>query len=215
MTSKPPPRPYLRATERRRQLLSAAARLAGREGIGGLSMVGVATEAGVSRQLVYEHFADLPDLLRALLIDRFGAIETAVTETLREMSGTPGNGALAAARLILATPAEERHLLRVLLAYAGLPGHELSGPATALRGRMIARWSARLRAGEDQQARALIWGLVNAAFGLGDLVDSGEITIDDAIGQLAILVRAAVPALAGQDSRARPDALRSERPGPA
>ena len=72
----------MRAADRRRQLLEAAGRVAGREGLGRLTMVGVATEAGVSRQLVYEHFADLPTLVWALVANRFGAAEATIASAL-------------------------------------------------------------------------------------------------------------------------------------
>ena len=68
-TGKKAPRKYLRAGERREQLLAAAADLVGKQGWGGLGMIPLAEAAGVSRQLVYEHFENL-DVLH-LEVTRF------------------------------------------------------------------------------------------------------------------------------------------------
>src|SRR5262249_26045322 len=62
------PRPYLAAPLRRGHLLDAAGRLVRRGGWPALSMQGVAAAAGVSRQLVYEHFATAADLYLATLV---------------------------------------------------------------------------------------------------------------------------------------------------
>jgi AcrR family transcriptional regulator len=175
----PKRRPYMRASERRRHLLDAAARIAGREGLGRLTMVGVATEAGVSRQLVYEHFADLGTLVWALVVDRFGAAETTIASAL-------------GARLLLSLPREHRHLVRSLVAYASLADHELSGPAARLRGRMIKRWTTALAIGESRGARARVWALLQSLFGLGDLLDARELSLDEALAEFGPLLRAAL-----------------------
>ncbi len=182
----------MRAADRRRQLLDAASRIAGREGLGRLTMVGVAAEAGVSRQLVYEHFADLPTLVWALVADRFGAAEATIASALQEPWEDRTEVALLAARVLLSLPSEQRHLVRSLVGHAGLPGHELSGPATRLRARMIKRWTTALGTGQDRAARARVWALLQAIFGLGDLVDAGELSLDEALLQFATLLRAAL-----------------------
>ena len=156
-------------------------------------MVGVATEAGVSRQLVYEHFADLPTLVWALVADRFGAAEATITTALAAPREDRTEVALLAARVLLSLPSEQRHLVRSLVGHANLAGHELSVPATRLRARMIKRWTTALGTGESRAARARVWALLQAIFGLGDLVDAGELSRDEALGQFATLLRAALP----------------------
>lgn len=191
------PRPYLRAADRRRQLLDAAARVAGRDGIGGLTIVGVAGEAGVSRQLVYEHFGDVAGLVGALLADRFGDLRAEMAEAMQAGAARPGEVALMGARHLLGRPAPDRHLIRALMAYAAVPGHELSNLATAQRELIIDRWAGRLRPGQPGPSRAQIWAIINAMLGLGDLVDSGAITIDEAVAELAVLFAAVTPPAAG------------------
>lgn len=156
-------------------------------------MVAVAKEAGVSRQLVYEHFRDVPGLAAAVVFDRFRTLDAAIAESLRDV-GTDGlTNAVRAAAGMLALPAADRHIIRGLLAFASVPEHELAELATGLRARMIDRWSTALRATDSPRSRALIWALLHAAFGLGDQVDAGVITIEQAVGYFSLLLEAAFP----------------------
>ena len=63
-------RSYLPAGVRRSLIVEAASRLISRDGLNGLTMVAVAKEAGVSRQLVYDHFPDLPTLFEAAFAEQ-------------------------------------------------------------------------------------------------------------------------------------------------
>jgi AcrR family transcriptional regulator len=191
----PARRPYLNIDERRRQLLDATGRLAGRSGVDGLTMVAVAKEAGVSRQLVYEHFHDLPGLVSALVFDRVSKLDAMIAEALRHAPAAGAANALRAAAGMLALPASDRHIIRTLLALASVPEHELADLATGLRARMIDRWSSALRTTDSPRSRALIWALIHAAFGLGDQVDAGEVTIEQAVEHFSLLLKTAfVPA---------------------
>jgi AcrR family transcriptional regulator len=192
-SSSPARRPYLRVDQRRRQLLDAAARIAGREGLDRLTMLGAAKEAGVSRQLVYEHFPDLPTLVRALVYDRFSQLDENIRGVLEGGKRDGQSAAVTGARLLLSLPTEERHIIRALLGHAGQPQHELSELAAALRVRMINRWSIALGTGRDRRSRSLIWALLHAVFGLGDSIDMGETSLDRALDQFAVLLAAAFP----------------------
>lgn len=79
MSSIPPdtvvgPRPgqRLRRTARREQIVAAATRAFARSGFAATSLDDVAAEAGVSRVILYRHFASKADLYRAVL-DHAGA----------------------------------------------------------------------------------------------------------------------------------------------
>jgi len=67
----------------RERLLEAATRCIARDGIDGLSMAGVATEAGVSRPTVYRYFADRRALLEATLFYAGRSLADAIGERLR------------------------------------------------------------------------------------------------------------------------------------
>jgi AcrR family transcriptional regulator len=59
--------PRLPPSERREQLLDAALEVIAEHGYGGVSMEAVARQAGVTKPVVYDLFANLGELLRALL----------------------------------------------------------------------------------------------------------------------------------------------------
>jgi AcrR family transcriptional regulator len=55
------------AIQRREQLLDVTAQIVSKHGFGAVSIQSVARAAGISRPIVYEHFGDLPGLLKALV----------------------------------------------------------------------------------------------------------------------------------------------------
>lgn len=204
----PPTRPYLRAEDRRRQLLEVAATIAGSEGVERLTIVGLARAAGVSRQLVYDHFSDLSGLVLALLVDRFTAIDQAIEEAIQrpaEQGATPDplRPALETARRFFALPREDRHMLRSVLAATDAPAHELNGLALQLRERSIERWDAVLGGADRVRSRARMWALVSAANGLGDMVSTGELTAEEAQEEIEHLLRSAFDLPAPEPSRRR------------
>ena len=71
----------LKRPERRRTLIAAAARAFARGGFAATSLEDVAAEAGISRVLIYRHFASKTDLYKAVLAD--------VSEQLRVATGHP------------------------------------------------------------------------------------------------------------------------------
>lgn len=72
-------------TERRSQILEVTGDLIEREGLGAVTMEGVALHAGVSKPVVYSHFANRSELLLALLgqlWDRFDELLSARTKAV-------------------------------------------------------------------------------------------------------------------------------------
>lgn len=160
------PRPYLKADDRRAQILDAAAVIAGRDGLAALTMAGVASEAGVSRQWVHEHFGDLAGLYRALLFDRFAALDARI-----DAEGPPTSGAgfarFVARGVIDAAPADRR-ILRA--AVDGGLRDELAPVEEEVRTRIFGRWLPLVRPGcrDDAEARAVVQAAVGAVFSLAD-----------------------------------------------
>jgi AcrR family transcriptional regulator len=70
--------PRLRRTDRREQLLAAATRAFARNGFADTSLEEVATEASISKVLLYRHFASKADLYRAVLDRACARLVTAV-----------------------------------------------------------------------------------------------------------------------------------------
>jgi AcrR family transcriptional regulator len=73
--------PRMSASDRREQLLDVTTRLIGARGFHGLSVEAVGSAAGVTRATVYQHFADLQDLLNAV-------VERETERALAEVSET-------------------------------------------------------------------------------------------------------------------------------
>jgi AcrR family transcriptional regulator len=184
------PRPYLRAGERRVQLLDAAAAVVGRNGFGALTVAAVAAEAGVSRQWVYEHFTDLDDLYRALVLDRFAALDARI-DAARD-GFEPLELALFSAGEVFALAPAERRILWALVDGSGWSGPELAGIQADLRERIMGRWTGVLRTvgyGEGD-ARAIIWAVVHAVFGLADEIERESLEVERALALVRTLVLA-------------------------
>jgi AcrR family transcriptional regulator len=201
------PRPYLRASARRSQLLDAATAIIGRRGLGGVTVAAVALEAGVSRQWVYEHFSDLDDLYRALILDRFSALDTNIDAAKRRSTGT--ELAAFAAREVFALAPADRRILRALVIGTGWNRPELAEIETELRERIIGRWTGYLRkAGHGEpNARAIVWAVVNAVFALADQIERESLEVDQAASILALLLASLAPARSGDHRPRRPVGL--------
>ncbi len=171
------PRSYLPAPRRRDHLLDAAGGLVRRGGWSALSMQGLAAAAGVSRQLVYEHFATADDLYLATLTHLF---ERAYTATLAiASSGADVEDTIRRSfAFFLDLPAEERHALRAL-AIESEPGRPSMARARArLRSRIAAVWVPFVRQQTgvaEAEATALAWMLNTAAWGLSDTIGDGTL----------------------------------------
>lgn len=172
-------RKYLRPPERRRQLLDAAASVVRRDGLGALTMVAVAAEAGVSRRLVYNHFPDLATLARTFVADR---LMTFMADTESEFNSEARSRSAVARSIFVrlsAVPAEDRLLLRTLLVGAGPV--ELNGIQELIEERMQERWRRMPTDALDDpllDARVLIVGQI--ALTVANLVDRGRLTAEQA-----------------------------------
>ena len=76
------PHPRLTRVQRRRQLLDAAQRVFGTVGYHAAAMDDIASEAGISKPVLYQHFPGKLDLYLALLDLGAEALESVVREAL-------------------------------------------------------------------------------------------------------------------------------------
>jgi AcrR family transcriptional regulator len=172
-------RPYLRPAERRRQLLDAAAAVVKRDGLGALSMVAVTAEAGVSRRLVYNHFPDLPTLVRAYVADRLSSF----VEESEPPSVSLANDPLKIARENLArirkVAPEDRMLLRALL--SGTAPKDLEAVRPLLEEATVQRWQ-RLHPDRtvDDVGRVRILLIATVGLALSDFLDREMLSADEA-----------------------------------
>lgn len=170
-------RPYLREADRRRHLLDATLRLVARRDIEAVTMSAVAREAGVSRRLVYDHFADLSSLHEAFLDDRVRQYGALVDATI-DASSPPAARAVAMLGRALTLPREELRIARMLV--AGTGSADLDRARARFRRHVVARWFARRRPGDEETAAALVWAMAAAILTVADQVDRGELTVPSA-----------------------------------
>jgi AcrR family transcriptional regulator len=148
-------------------------------------MVALATEAGVSRRLVYDHFPDLASLYSAFFDDRAERYLAAIAAAVEAADDTASVFPAAFTHL-LAMPADDQRALRVLVADPGLP--DLDPVRERFRRHVEQQWLGRLPDGEH--ARAVLWTMVTGLFGLAELVSRDEIDRDAAMTIATNLVTA-------------------------
>jgi AcrR family transcriptional regulator len=184
-------RPYLPAMDRRAALLDVAAEIVGRSGWSALTMQGLALAAGVSRQLVYEHFEDGPQLFLAAMRHLFERSYRATAEVLQNPKGDLPATIRAAYQIFLEMPAAQRRALRALSGDIGTNRSEMRKARTLMRHEILALWMpyAKRRTGlAASRLRPVVWMLTTAAWGLADLVDDGLVSAAQAKDVLAYVV---------------------------
>jgi AcrR family transcriptional regulator len=172
------PRPYLLAPARREHLLDAAGQLVRAGGWGALSMQRLAAAAGVSRQLVYEHFSGIDELSVATLIHLFERAYEATAAIVRTEQH-PEAVLAAAYGLFLDLPVEERHALRALANEGGRGQRGLTRATQRLRARITDLWLPYVRRFTglaDPEASALAWMVITASWGLADTIAEGTVS---------------------------------------
>ncbi len=180
-----PTRPYLREADRRRQLLDATLRLVTRTGIESVTMSAVAREAGVSRRLVYDHFADQATLYDAFLEDRVQHY-TSVFDTTIAASPDPVERAIAMFSRALSLPREELRIARMLV--TGTGGTTLDRARARFRRHVLGRWFADDRPAPSDAVTATVWAMAAAVLTVADLEVRGEISHDAAVRVVTALV---------------------------
>jgi AcrR family transcriptional regulator len=105
------------ALQRREQLLDVTAEMVAERGFGAASIQSVARAAGISRPIVYEHFGDLPGLLKALVAREMEqALEQVSRSALAELpEGDPAERLLESLRTYLVAVVEHPHTWRLVL----------------------------------------------------------------------------------------------------
>ena len=199
------PRPYLAAAERRQQLLAVAARLVRQGGWSALSMQGLAIAAGVSRQLVYEHFESADDLYLATLGHLFERVHAATDAVVR--AGDDLETTLARAfDLFVDMPPEERNALRALATESDPSHRRMARAKTRLRSRITGLWVPyveRQTGLRDGEAQAVAWMLVNAAGGLADGIADGSIARPRGVALWVRVARDAIASLRDENDPPR------------
>jgi AcrR family transcriptional regulator len=141
-------------------------------------MQGLAAAAGVSRQLVYEHFPTADDLHLAALTHLFERAYTA-TAAIATSGGSVEETIRRSFALFLDLRPEERHALRALAAETGAGRGTASRARARLRNRIASVWVPYVRHQTglpESDATALAWMLTTASWGLADTIADGTVT---------------------------------------
>lgn len=180
-------RGYLPAGVRRSLIVDAASRLISRDGLHGLTMVAVAKEAGVSRQLVYDHFPDLPTLFGAAFAEQARQYALGLDDVLALGASDAPTMARQLFEHVLALGPDTRRVVRALI--GGAVPVELAGVREQFRATIGQRWSQWFRTLglDDQSSNALVWVMTAAYLSLAELVDESEIGADRAASIMAML----------------------------
>lgn len=191
-------RPYLRADARREMILEAAERVIARDGLAALSMIGVAQEARVSRQLIYRHFTSRSELLVGLVEHHFSLIDGNFAETADEHED-PRELLRARFARAMQIPLRDQLLTRSVFSGADQLEPDLAPAVALVRDRLIRRWTSLGLAAypDDALGRARVWALFHAVFGLWDLIAIDELTSEQGYAILMSMVDAL------RDSQAR------------
>ena len=197
-TARQTPRPYLSAEVRRTRLLDVAGGLVRRGGWTALSMQGLAVAAGVSRQLVYEHFGSVDELYLAALthlFERAYAGAAAIGRSGRDLRET----IRAALGQVLDLPREERQALRSLAGGVDDARPGLARARARLRDRIASIWVPVVQqqtGAEEAEAAALAWMFITASWALSDAVVEGTLPRQRALDVYVRFVEASLAAWA-------------------
>jgi AcrR family transcriptional regulator len=192
------PRSYLTAPERRGQLLAAGAELVGKRGWEALGMVPLAEAAGVSRQLVYEHFENLHSLRLEVTRHLFEEMFQAGAKALERFPDDLAAAARSAVRLQLELPLGARLALAEMGAGSAGSSGALRRLRACARQQITETWAAAIRRHakvELHEARALAWMMTVASWSLFDLVADGTFTPDQAADFYVVTTLGAIAAL--------------------
>ena len=182
----PSKRQYLSAQSRRESILRVADEVLAKEGVAHLSIVEVAHRAGISRQLVYQHFSDL----NALLVD---VIKMRLAELQLSLDSPDGGRRLEVRELVeiqlrrlVKMSARDRQLMRNIFGDITALPKDLWPTISEIRRAVVFRWTKLIdpQAEPNSLSFAKIGLIMHAIMGAWDMVLDGSLTEDEAVGLL-------------------------------
>jgi AcrR family transcriptional regulator len=175
-------RQYLSAESRRESILRVADDVLCKEGVAHLSIVEVAHRAGISRQLVYQHFADLNTLLVEVIRMRLKELQLSLDSDdgtrrleIREVVERQ-------LHRVLNLPARDRQLMRNIFGDITALPKDLWPTIAEIRRAVVERWTQLI----DPQSEPTTLGyakmglIIHAVLGAWDLILDGTLDEDEA-----------------------------------
>ncbi|BET26269.1 TetR family transcriptional regulator [Limnobacter thiooxidans] len=184
-------RPYLGKDDRKKALLNCAAELVEEAGWGVLNMSALADRAGVSRQLVYQHFPNLESLLGATA---WVVFTDTMEGTAQAIAGHPDDlkQAIRAAELVsLDMPVGRGDALWQLIAGSGLNSPELETIRLGIRDVILKLWVPAVRKEKNLDkaaATSLVWMVILSFWGIRQLIRDGLVSREQGIAQFDSLL---------------------------
>ncbi|WEX73890.1 TetR/AcrR family transcriptional regulator [Sinorhizobium numidicum] len=179
------PRRRLSREDRHRQLLDVAWRLIREGGTEALTLGRLAEHAGVTKPVVYDHFAARPELLAALYRE-FDSRQTELMDSALQASEPTleSRAAVIASSYVDCVLLQGREIPGVIAALAGSP--ELEKIKREYEVAFIEKCRVVLSpfAGADAIASPGLWGMLGAAEALSHAAATGEITAAQAQHEL-------------------------------
>ncbi len=175
-------RQYLSAESRRESILRVADEVLFRDGVAHLSIVEVANRAGISRQLVYQHFADLNALLIELIRSRLTELQSFLDGLDGSRRGEIRELVDVQLRRVLNLPLRDRQLLRNIFGDISMLPKDLWPTISEMRHDVVARWARLIdpQAKPTSQAYAKMGLIMHTILGAWDLLYEGVVTEDEA-----------------------------------
>lgn len=171
-------RVYLARDDRHTALLDVAAAVVEKQGWPALGMIAVAEHAGVSRQLVYEHFSSVEVLMTETMSHIFRGVFEKVRESIKTSRGNVADLALLTENMVFdLSPGRARALWQMITAnHAG--NSEIGRMSRRLRHLLTNMWMPIMNEAfgmPEREGRVLIWMLHMAFWGAHQLVQDGEV----------------------------------------
>ncbi len=171
-------------------ILRVADEVLSKEGVAHLSIVEVAQRAGISRQLVYQHFADLNTLLIEVIRMRLVELQSSLDSPDGSRRGEIRELVELQLRKILNLPTRDRQLMRNVFGDITALPKDLWPTIAELRQEVVARWARLIdpEAKPTSLAYAKMGLILHAVLGAWDLLLEGSITDDEAVSLLLRVV---------------------------
>ena len=182
----PGKRQYLSAQSRRESILRVADEVLAKEGVAHLSIVEVANRAGISRQLVYQHFSDL----NTLLID---VIKMRLEELQLSLDSPDGKRRLEVRevvelqlRRLVNLSERDRQLMRNVFGDITLLPKDVWPTIAIIRQAIVIRWSNLIDPQTEPNALgyAKVGLILHAIMGAWDMMIDGSLSEDEAVNLL-------------------------------
>jgi AcrR family transcriptional regulator len=192
-------RSYLAKDDRKQALLQTAAAVVEKQGWAALSMISVAEQARVSRQLVYQHFATLDELMGETMTHIFREGYERVRASIAQNAGNVADLQSSVDAMTGDLSPERARALWQMIAGAHSGSPEAARLSRRLRHLLTKLWlpvADEAFGVKDTHARVLIWMLHMAYWGAQQLVWEGETDRDTAMRMFLWMV---AQAQAGSD----------------